>query len=119
MAGKTYDGGPAWKSIFGVSGATFTSADQSASAAAVTDAPGTGQTLVIDDVEISVDTAMRVDLKEETSGTVVGSYYMAANTTIQLTPRGRKELATAAKKLTVQTSAAGNIRVTAIYHFKD
>ena len=110
------DAGPAWTSTFGVSGARFTSADASAADAAVTDAPASGKKLVISDVIVSVGTAMRVDLKEETSGTVFASLYMAANTVVQLTPRGKFKLATADKKLTVRTSAAGNVAVTAFYY---
>jgi|SRR5574343_780999 len=110
------DAGPAWTSTFGVAGARFTSADQSASAASVTDAPASGKKLVITDVILSVGTAMRVDLKEETSGTVFASVYMAANSLVQLTPRGKFKLATADKKLQVQTSAAGNVAVTAFYY---
>lgn len=116
VIGSTQDAGPAWSSSFGVSGARFTSANQSASAANVTDAPASGKKLVITDVLISVDTAMRVDLKEETSGTVLASAYMAANTVVQITPRSKWKLATADKRLQVQTSASGNVAVTAFYH---
>lgn len=111
--GGTQDNGPQWTTVFGVSGARFTSANQSAADAAVTDAPTAGQKLVITDVLISVDTAMRVDLKEETSGTVFASIYLPANGTIQFTPRSRLKLATADKKLMVRTSASGNVAVTA------
>lgn len=114
--GATRDAGPSWTSVFGVSGARFTSADASASAAAVTDAPTAGQKLVITDVLISVDTAMRVDLKEETSGTIIASLYLPANGSAQWTARSKTKLATADKKLQVQTSAAGNIAVTAHYY---
>lgn len=109
------DAGAAWTSVFGVSGARVTSADASAAAASVTDAPTAGQKIVLTDLVFSVDTDMRVDFKEETSGTVVLSFYMAANSTMQFTPRGKMKLATADKKLQVQTSAAGNIAVTAFY----
>ncbi len=113
--GGTLDAGPAWTTAFGVGGTRFTSADQSAGVAAVTSAPTTGQKLVITDIEISVDTAMRLDFKEETSGTVVATIYMAANTTVNLCTRSKRKLATANKKLMVQTSAAGNISVGAFY----
>lgn len=110
------DGGPGWTSVFGVSGARYTSADRSGSAASVTDAPASGQKLVITDVLVSVDTAMRVDLKEETSGTIIASIYLPANGVCQWTPRSKTKLATADKKLQVQTSVAGNIAVTAHYY---
>lgn len=108
------DAGPAWTTVFGVAGARFTSADASGADAAVTDAPTSGQKLVVTDVVISVDTAMRVDLKCETTGTVYASLYLAANSTVQLTPRGKGwKLATADKKLVVRTSAAGNFHLQA------
>lgn len=110
------DGGPAWTTSFGVAGARFTSADASGAAASVTDAPTSGQKLVITDIEISVDTAMRVDIKEETSGTIIASIYMAANTTVNLCTRSKRKLATANKKLQIQTSVAGNISVGAFYY---
>lgn len=116
VEGGVEDAGPSWASVFGVSGARFTSADQSAAAAAITDAPTSGQKLVITDVIVSVDTAMRVDLKEETSGTVLASLYLPANSSGQFTPRGKLKLATANKKLMLQTSAAGNVTATAFYH---
>jgi hypothetical protein len=109
------DNGPAWTSSYGVSGARFTSADQSAAPASVTDAPATGQKLVVTDILVSVDTAMRVDFKEEATGTVVASIYMAANSSAQVTPRSKLKLATVNKKLQAQTSAAGNIAITAFY----
>lgn len=112
-----HDAGPSWQTTRGVSGVPFTSANQSASAASVTDAPATGQKIVVDDVIVSVDTAISVTFKEETSGTVVlGPIYMPANSMAQITTRGRLKLATADKKLQVQTSAAGNISVTTFYH---
>ena len=110
------DAGPNWTGSIGVSGARFTSADQSASAASVTDAPSSGEKICVDDLIISVDTDMRVDLMEETSGTVFASLYLPANSVQQVTPRGKFKLPTADKKLQVQTSAAGNISVTALYH---
>ena len=67
------DSGPANAGSAGISGARFTSADQSGSAADVTDAPSAGEKLVITDIVVSVDTDMRVDFKEETSGTVLYS----------------------------------------------
>ena len=116
VTGSTTDGGPSWTQSLGVGGARYTSADRSGSAAPVTDAPTSGKCLVVTDALISVDTNMRVDLKEETSGTVLASIYMAANTAQQFTFRSPIKLPTADKKLTVQTSASGNIAVTASYY---
>lgn len=105
-----------WGSTFGVSRACFTSSNASAAAASITDAPDSGKKLVITDVFVSVDAAMRVDIKEETTGTVLLSGYYPANTPPhQMTPRSKLKLATADKKLQVQTSASGNITVTVFY----
>lgn len=101
-----------------VAGVPFNSADQHAAAASVTDAPTAGQKLVIDELRVSVDTACAVTFKEETSATVFfGPYYMAANSTLQPTWRGKGvKLATADKKLQVITSVAAKITVEAGYH---
>ncbi|MEY2512004.1 MAG: hypothetical protein QOE26_2767 [Verrucomicrobiota bacterium] len=112
-----YDYGAGWTTASGIAGARFTSADQSAAVASVTSAPTSGQKLVITDLIISVDTAMRVDFSvESASGTVIESVYMAANSTVNLITRGKRKLATADKKLQVRTSVAGNISVNAFYY---
>ena len=112
------DAGPAFDSVWGVSGVPFTSADQHSATALVTDVPTSGQKLVIDDLIVSVDTAMYVTFTEETTGTVMfGPWYLAANCgPVQVTSRGKKKLATANKRLQVQTSVSGNISVSASYH---
>ena len=112
----TSDGGPNWTQVFGVSGARFSSSDAS-TAAAVTDAPTTGQKLVIDDIVFAVgSTAMQVDFQIETAATVFLTFYCAANTIMQFTPRGKFKLPTADKKLMVKASVAGNVAVTVWYH---
>lgn len=111
------DAGPSWSSSFGIAGVAFTSADQSAAAAAVTSAPASGKKLVITDVTVSVGaTGQTVSLTEETSGTLIARFYMAANTVFHWRPRSKTKLATADKKLMVQTSAGGNVAVTAHYY---
>ena len=114
--GATTDLGPAWAQSFGVSGARVTSVDASGAAVSITAAPDSGSKIVVDDVLLSADSAMRVDLKEETSGTVLASIYLPAYGVVQFTPRGKLKLATANKKLQLQTSAAGNVAATAFYH---
>lgn len=110
------DAGANWTASNGIAGAAFTSSDQSGAVASVTSAPTSGQKLVITDIIISVDTAMRVDFNVEDSATVIESIYMAANSTVNLITRSKRKLATADKKLQVQTSVAGNIRVNAFYY---
>jgi hypothetical protein len=116
--GAVKDNGPAWTSAHGIAGLPFTSADQHSAVASVTSAPTSGQKLVITDIFVSVDTAMSVTFKEETSGTVItGPFYLPANGTIQLTPRGKQwKLPVADKKLQVLTSVSGNIMVDAGYY---
>jgi hypothetical protein len=82
----------------------------------VTAAPTSGQKIVIDDIILSVDTAMWVLFEEETSGTDIIKLYMAANSAAQVTPRGRIKLPTADRKLRMDASVAGNIAVTVCYH---
>jgi hypothetical protein len=114
--GATQDAGAAWTSVWGVSGAPFTSADAHSAAAAVTDAPTSGQKLVITDIVVSVDTAMSVTFTCETTAAVIAKFYMAANGVAQISTRSKRKLATADKKLMVQTSVAGNIVVNVGYY---
>lgn len=112
----TRDAGAGWTSVFGVAGVAFTSADAT-TAAAVTDAPTSGQKLVITDIMVSSDTAMFVIFHEEsTAGTIFFKVWVAANGFVQITPRSKLKLPTADKKLMVDASVAGNISVSAIYH---
>jgi hypothetical protein len=113
--GGTTDKGPHWTSVFGVSGAVVTSADATG-IVSVTDAPTAGQKLVITDIVMSSDTALRLDFLIETTGTILASFYLAANSSWQFTPRSKLKLATADKKLQVDASVAGNIRVTVFYY---
>ncbi len=113
--GNTRDAGPSWTTVFGVSGAVVTSADAS-TATAVTDAPTAGQKLVITDIFFSVGAAMTVAFEIETAGTEYLVFYCAANSSYQYTPRGKFKLATADKKLMVDTSGAGNISVKVSYY---
>ena len=115
--GPTQDAGPSWTSVHGVAGVPFTSADAQ-TAEAVTDAPTTGQRLVITDLFISNNSAVALQLTflEETSGTVItGPFALPAGTSLQLTPRGRWALPAADRALMVDASAAGNIMVDAHY----
>jgi len=114
--GSVKDGGTAFTTSLGVTGARVTSADQSAAVASITDAPTSGQKIVIDDVLFSSDTALRLDFSEETTGTILFSVYLSAGSSGQFTPRGKLKLATADKKLQWRASAAGNIAVTPLYH---
>lgn len=110
----TSDNGPAWTSVVGVSSHAFTSSD-ARSVVAVTDAPTSGQKLVLTDLVYSVDTAMSLTFTEETSGTIKFVLYLPARSAGQITLRGKVKLA-ADKKLMVQASDPGNVAVTASYY---
>ncbi len=116
IGGGVKDAGPSWTSVNGVAGARVTSADASGADVNLTDAPTAGQKLVITDLVVGADTTMRVDFKEETTGTVLLSVYITENTTVQITFRGKLKLATINKKLVMRASVAGNVAVTAFYY---
>ena len=105
--------GPSSRGI--ASSACFTSANQSASPDFVTLAPTTGQKLVITDLVVSVANSQTVTFTEETTDTVFLTLYMAANSTVTVSPRALFKLNTINKRLQVQSSAAGKISVLAFY----
>ena len=114
---QTSDAGPAQNISRGVSGARFVSDDQSGGFENITDAPASGQKLVITDLLVSSDTSLRLDFAVEgATDTVIETVYMAANETKQITLRGQWKLPTVGKRLQVKTSALGNISVTACYY---
>lgn len=108
IVGAAKDAGENWAATH-----TVTNSADMTSAANVSPAPTGGQKLVLTDLVITVDTAMSVTIKEETSGTTIhGPFYMAANSSFQITTRSRmSKLATADKKYQAQASVAGNITV--------
>lgn len=105
------DAGASWTaSRANISSANLTSLTD------LTAAPTSGRKIQVDDLFISVDTEMRLDFIEETSGTVLLSGYFPANSGIQqVTPRAALLVPTADKKLRVQASAAGNVRILCLY----
>lgn len=105
----------AWGTKFGVSSALFTSADAS-SAAAVTDAPDTGEKIAICDVVVSAAAAMEIALEEETSGTEILKFHVAQDSTVSFSPTYPIVLPTANKKLMIDTDTAGSVAVTVVYY---
>lgn len=108
VLGTSLDGGSSWTSVH-----TVVNSSDMTTEANVSPAPASGQKLVLTDLLVSVDTAMSVTIKEETSGDVVhGPFYMAANSVVQLTTRSKmSKLETADKKLQAVASVSGNITV--------
>ena len=113
---RAQDDGPAWTSVFGVSGAAVTSSDLSASPTAITDAPTAGQKIILTDLLVSSGAAISITFTEETSGTVIAKVFCAANSTTSVQLRGKVKLATADKKLMAQASGAGALAITAVYY---
>lgn len=110
-----YDAGTLYTTSLGVTSATVESADAT-TPAAITDAPTTGQKIVVLDIIASSDAAVWLEFEEETSGTILFKCYMAADSTVQITPRGKVKLATANKRLMVDAEGAANIAVTCLYY---
>lgn len=108
--------GPAYTPTLGVSSAAFTSSDASAAAVAVTDAPGTGKYIALHQLIVAAGSAaLTFTFTEETSGTVLLKLFLLAGTSFQIPLVGKIKLATANKKLMVQTNQAGTCAVTALY----
>lgn len=110
------DAGHAYESRYGIAKSPFASANQSASAAAVTDTPDLDHVIWITDLLISSDAAMLLTFTEETSARVVAKIYVGAGQTLQFTPRGNWVLVVPGKRLMVQSSASGNISILPFYY---
>lgn len=76
------------------------------------DAPVSGKKLVISDMYISTDTDMEIDILEEDNATPLCSLFVTANIPVPVVTRAKFKLDTADKKVQVQASAAGEVRVT-------
>jgi hypothetical protein len=108
--GATQDAGTA----FTVTRTYTTSADMQ-TAAAISPAPTSTEKLYALDIFISTDTAMLIEIEEETSATVFVAGRFPANCAIcQLTPRGEFKTAVADKKFFGDAGAAGNVHFTVI-----
>lgn len=114
---------PNWTTSWGVTAAPVNSADMS-SVADVTDAPTTGQKIVVDSIIVSWGgvAGSTITFKCATSGAVIsGPHYMAANSTFPVplsvagSTKGPK-LATADKKLQAVCSVSGAVTVNVGYH---
>lgn len=95
---------------------TYTASSNITTAAAITANPASGQKIFLDDLLVSTDTALALDIEMETSGNVLAKFYLAANTTITISPRNGIKADAADKRLMAKTSTTGNIAITALYH---
>lgn len=109
---KSKDAGLAYETLRGVGGTfiPFNTSDLT-TPQPVSQAPASGMLLVITDIFISTDTAMLLTFTEETSGDEVLRQYMAANTSVQVTPRGKLILSAVDKRLVCQASVSGNVSI--------
>lgn len=108
--GSTKDNGPAQT----LTRSYVTSADATG-VIDLTAAPTSGQKIVIMDLVISTDTAMNVTVQMETSANVLAKYYMPANSTVQISPRGFFKGDAADKKIQLDASVAGNLAISINY----
>jgi len=95
--------------------AILDSADASV-AADLSAAPTATQKIVIDDLVVSFGATISLSLLAETSGTVLYKLYGVNGSTVAISGDFLKKLATADKKVRVQTSGAGTVFVHLGYH---
>lgn len=91
------------------------SADMS-TAAAITDAPDTNKKVVVTDLIVSSDTALVFTVQMETSANVLAKFYIAANTTVNLSLAGCLKGDASNKKIYGKADKAGNLAITSIYY---
>jgi len=104
---ETRDGGPL---LLGTQ--LLTKSADASSGVDITAAPGVATNkLVLQQLIISVDTAMTVTIEEETSGTDFLVLYLPANGTLSLVFRYPIKTAVVNKKIRATTSVSGNISV--------
>jgi hypothetical protein len=92
------------------------SANASAAPVDLSAAPTAGQFNVIDSFFVSVGAALTVTIKCETTGAVLYTLFMAANSSESIPELTGYKLATADKKVQIQTSGAGNVFAVCQYH---
>jgi hypothetical protein len=94
---------------------TYTVSADMSTAATITNMPVSGKKLALYDLIISAGAAMSYQILMETSNNVLAMFYMPANTTLQITPRGLLKADVVDKRIFGKASVAGAVSVTAIY----
>jgi hypothetical protein len=107
---KTLDAGPAQTLV-----RTYTPSADMTTAAEITASPTGGMKIVVTDIIISSDTAMDFSIQMESSNNILAKVYLAAGSTVQITPRGYLKGDAADKKIYGKASVSGNVAITAIY----
>jgi len=115
-AGTAVIGAVKWAGVnWAVGDTVVTSADATAGAD-LSAAPTSTMKIVIDDLEISVGTAMTITIQEETTNTVLYKWFMTANSSVVLSSKNGKQLPSADKKVRVVASVSGNVFAHCSYH---
>lgn len=81
----------------------------------LTGLPVVGEYILLLDLLISVDTACLVQVQMEATGNVLAGFYMPAQSTLQITPRGYIKADQVDRKLLINLSVASDVQATAIY----
>lgn len=108
---QSLDGGPSW-----TPSRKYTPSADMTTPADITNAPESGLKIVADDIIVSSNVAMEFTIQEETSGTVITSFFLPTHGSFQITLRDRLKADVADKKLQGKASIAGNVRITCWYH---
>ena len=106
-----YENGPAWA----VRRLYTTSADMQ-TAAPITLPAESGKTIIVDDILVSVGTAMEVTIQMEDTSNVLASFFLPASGTQQVTPRDGLRADLAGRRIYGKGSAAGQIRFAVFWH---
>jgi hypothetical protein len=108
------DNGPAWTYY-----TLYTAHTDLTSAANITSSPGETMCIVLDDILISTDTLMEIQVRMAgpVDNTLLG-VFLPANGTVQLTFRNPIKGDTANKQLQAVSSAAGNVHITTTWHLE-
>ncbi|HEY3897377.1 MAG TPA: hypothetical protein VGM54_02125 [Chthoniobacter sp.] len=109
------DGGSFYPGSIGVSGQCVQNSNATGGIP-VTDAPVSGQRLVITDIRFSSDTQLQMNFIDQSTNAVLFTEYVSANSGGQITLRGKVKLASPDATLGVQTNTTGNIAVTVSYY---
>lgn len=95
---------------------TYTASADMTTAAAITPAPATGETIVGYAIVVSTDTEMSYTVQMETTGNILAKLFVAANSTTTIAIPGGLKGDVANKKLFGKASVAGNVAVTVLHY---
>ena len=116
IIGATKDAGPFWSTFLGVTGSAAVFTNISGTINAASDSPVSGNTIVLLGFVVSTDTAMRVDIQEETTGKILFTLFLAANSSLHVFPRGKVKLSSSNKRVMIKPYNVGNIAISTSYY---